>query len=173
MDQVIQTNPSDCSNALLLHNSALGVACVGEQTASAASLLGLPVELQKTILEYVRFSASWPFGVTVLTRKQLTTNADKKNVCLTCKEMQVLVTPLLYKNIEIDVERLREDLFPTLKEGHPGLAQARTLRIVTEDPAEYAVLAGMTLQQAENVCRLLHAIPRHALTRFEYEQMHR
>lgn len=56
MDRVGQTSSSISGNALLPHDNALGESCVGEQPASAASLLGLPVELQKTILEYVRIT---------------------------------------------------------------------------------------------------------------------
>jgi hypothetical protein len=40
-----------------------------------ATILGLPVELQKMILEYC------------------STNADKKNVCATSKRLQALMTP--------------------------------------------------------------------------------
>jgi hypothetical protein len=54
MNQPRQTNPGATDDALLLHNSTVGESCAGEQTASAASLLGLPVELQKNILGYVR-----------------------------------------------------------------------------------------------------------------------
>lgn len=53
MGQVGQTNSSANDNALRLHDSILGESLSGAQTASTASLLGLPVELQKTILEYV------------------------------------------------------------------------------------------------------------------------
>lgn len=54
MDQLRQIGSSTSGNALQLQDNTLGESSVGGQPASAASLLGLPVELQKNILEYVR-----------------------------------------------------------------------------------------------------------------------
>jgi hypothetical protein len=53
MNQVSQINPSASDNALLLHDGTLGDPRSSSQTVPAASLIGLPMELQKTILEYV------------------------------------------------------------------------------------------------------------------------
>lgn len=81
--------------------------------------------------------------------------------------MQVLMTPLLYKDMEIDVERLDQDLFATLEEDHLGLPHVQTLRISMEDGAHAD--EGMSDLQAHVVCRLLNAIPRNSLTRIEYD----
>jgi len=86
--------------------------------------------------------------------------------------MQVLVTPLLYKDMEIDVRRLDQALLATLEEGHPGLPQVRTLCISTKDRGQYHLTLGMSGPQTEVVCRLLNTIPKNSLTRFEYDTMY-
>jgi hypothetical protein len=62
MDSIRQADSRTSGNALLLHDSILGESSAGGQTASAASLLGLPVELQKMILEYVSLAHLGPLG---------------------------------------------------------------------------------------------------------------
>jgi hypothetical protein len=106
-----------------------------------------------------------------LIRQQLTTNADKKNVCLTCKQMQTLMTPLLYRNMDVFAERLDQGFSTTLNEDHPGLSHVRSLRIRSLEPRQF----GSTSRYDENqlqtkiICRLLHTVPKHFLTRFEYD----
>jgi hypothetical protein len=43
--------------------------------------------------------------------------------------MQALVTPLLYKHMQVFAEHLDLTFLRTLKAGHPGLPHVRTLRI--------------------------------------------
>jgi hypothetical protein len=98
----------------------------------------------------------------------LTTNLDKKSVCLVCKEMAFVTTPLLYRNMVIHTDCLNEDLESTLLDpgAHRGLIHTRTLRVNTEYSDEYfdrlernAIITAL--------CALLKAIPENALTRFE------
>lgn len=63
MNKVSRINPSASDNALLLHDGTLEDPRSSAQTVSAASLLGLPVELQKTILEYVSLAYLGPLGL--------------------------------------------------------------------------------------------------------------
>lgn len=56
MDQIKPTSSSTSDETVPPHDNTLGESGVGVQPASAASLLGLPEELQKTILEYVRLT---------------------------------------------------------------------------------------------------------------------
>jgi len=108
-----------------------------------ATLLGLPVELQKMILE------------------DCSTNADKKNVCATSKRLQALMTPLLYQHMELRSARLSEDFLSTLTASHPGLSHVRTIRI----PETYAYPSETQISIA---CRLIFALTRNALTWLEY-----
>lgn len=102
-----------------------------------------------------------------LTFQQLSTNADKKSACLACKQMQILVTPLLYRDMEIFANRLDETLLATLKEDHPGLPQVRTLRIRSLGLLPLGSMWSDDMQM-KIILRLLHTIPKHFLTRFEY-----
>ena len=77
------------------------------------------------------------------------------------------MTPMLYKDMEIDVWRLDQDLLTTLKDDHAGLPHVRRLCISTEDGAKFAESVGMSEMQLKVVCRLLNTIPRNSLTRFE------
>lgn len=86
--------------------------------------------------------------------------------------MQALVTPLLYKDMEIFAERLDQSLFTTLKAGHPGLPQVQTLCIRSLEKWKSGSTFSRGTLQAEVVCRLLNAIPRHSLTRVEYYISH-
>jgi hypothetical protein len=137
-------------------------------------LLNLPVELQKTIFEYVRTSAlSFNSGMCQLTALQLTTNRDKKSACLTCKQMQLLVTPLLYRHMEIGGDDLVDDDFrwSLTRETrgtreHPGLKHVRTLRIVDRGGCHFRGFCG----SIGVICHLLNTIPEHTLTGFECVQ---
>lgn len=103
-----------------------------------ATLLGLPVELQKMILEYCSI------------------NADKRNVCATSKRLQTLMTPLLYHHMELSSVQLTKRFSRTLESSHPGLPFVRVLSVQSLFEAQVNVL-----------CRLLFAIPKNALLRFE------
>ena len=102
-----------------------------------ATLLGLPVELLKMILEYC------------------SNKADKNNVCATNKALQALMTPLLYYHMELGSEQLDKKILHTLES--PGLSHVRILSIRSLQEAQINVL-----------CRLIFALPKNALTRFEY-----
>jgi hypothetical protein len=136
-----------------------------QMAAEGSHLLALPVELQKTILEYVRTSvpSSQP-GTHQLISLQLTTNSDKKSACLTCKQMQLLVTPSFYRHIAIAGKRLDSNFKKTIKKEHTGLKHIRTLRITFPLPS--------SVEEEEKafsaLCRLLVTIPEHSLTSLEY-----
>ena len=104
-----------------------------------ATLLGLPVELQKMILEYC------------------STNADKKNVCATSKRLQAVMTPLLYHRMELGSAQLTKRFLRTLGSSHLGLPYVRVLSIRFLAKAQINIL-----------CRLIFALPKNILTRFEY-----
>lgn len=105
-----------------------------------ATLLGLPVELQKMILEYC------------------STNADKKNVCATSKRLQAVTTPLLYHHMELSSVQLTKRRFMrTLNSSHSVLPCVRVLSIQCLAKAQINIL-----------CRLIFALPKNTLTRFEH-----
>lgn len=91
-------------------------------------------------------------------------------MCLVCKEMAVVGTPLLYRNMVVHTDRLNQDLISAISVPgrHLGCAHVRTLRIESkyssygqdfDDPEKSVTTAAL--------CRLLVAIPEHVLTRFE------
>lgn len=104
-----------------------------------ATLVGLPVELQKMILGYCL------------------ANADKKNVCATSKRFQTLMTPLLYHHMELSSVQLTKRFSRTLENGHPGLPVVRVLSIRCLAKARINI-----------ICRLIFVMPKNILTRFEY-----
>jgi hypothetical protein len=61
-------------------------------------------------------------------------NRDKKSICLVCKELAIVGTPLLYTDMVVYADHLNEDLVSTLSVPgrHHGLAHIRTLRVATE-----------------------------------------
>lgn len=84
--------------------------------------------------------------------------------------MQILATPLLYKNMEIFANRLDETLLATLKEDHSGLSQVRTLRIKPHGLWKFGAMWSDERElQAKIVYRLLHVIPKNFLTLFEHD----
>lgn len=130
-----------------------------------SQFLALPLELQKTILEYVRASVpSFHVRTYQLTILQLSTNSDKKSACLTCKQWQSLATPSLYEHIEIAGERLDSRFKKNFNTEHTGLKYIRTLRI--KHPLPTFVSAEVKAISA--LCRLLVAMPKHSLTSLEY-----
>jgi hypothetical protein len=95
-------------------------------------------------------------------------NRDKKSMCLVCKEMAVVVTPLLYANMVVHADHLNDDLLSTLSspERHNGLPHIRTLRI--EDGRSWEDHNDPdTSDFTAALCSLLRAIPENALSRFE------
>ena len=118
---------------------APGRASAKDTHVGNATLFRLPVELQKMILEYC------------------STNADKKNVCVSSKRLQVLMTPLLYRRMELSDAQLTNGFLRTLESSHPGLSYVRVLSIRFFAKA-----------QINTLCRLIFALPKNILTRFEY-----
>ena len=88
-------------------------------------------------------------------KMQLSTNADKKNVCAASKRLQTLITPSLYYRMELGSAQLKKRFLHTLES--PGLSHVRILSILSLSEAQVNIL-----------CRLIFALPKNALTRFEY-----
>jgi hypothetical protein len=99
---------------------------------------------------------------------QLTTNRDKKSACLTCKQMQLLATPLLYRHMEVSSQCLDTRFKESISKRHPGLKHIRTLRILAlRDTFTIGPhIAGKGAASA--IRRLFATIPEHSLTHFEY-----
>jgi hypothetical protein len=92
-------------------------------------------------------------------------NRDKKSICLVCKEMAIVNTPLLYTNMVVNADRLNEDLVPTqsVQLGHHGLHHVRTLSFAKGSDR----LQDFTPDEISSICSLLRAIPENALEYFE------
>lgn len=95
---------------------------------------------------------------------QLSLKADLKNLCLVCKEMHDVGTPLLYKNMVLSVDKLNSDFQQVIKtrKDHSGLPHVRTLR-VTSDPMRDT----LSFARYRAVSQLLSAMPTDTLTRFQ------
>jgi hypothetical protein len=141
---------------------------VTEQTSPEEPVvLGLLVELQKTIIEYVSVDWQEPFEATQckLTRRQSTSYGDMKSACLVCKQLNKIATPYLYQNMEITGEFLSTDRFSaTITQKHPGLPSVKTVRVVR--PSSFRPSSDFT----RAACLLLSTIPKNSLARFEYVQ---
>jgi hypothetical protein len=97
---------------------------------------------------------------------QLTSNIDKKSLCLTCRGMRSLVTPSLYTHMEVSVERLDSTLLNTLVANHPGLPHVRTLCIKPSKLYEHE-FHDIRETHVKILCRLLFALPKDSLRRLE------
>jgi len=62
--------------------------------------------------------------------QQLTTNSDKKSVCLVCKELQGLVTPLLYRHMVVASRFVHDRYEEVFTASHSGLAHVKTLHVI-------------------------------------------
>lgn len=83
--------------------------------------------------------------------------------------MQLLVTPLIYRHMELSGDDLLDDDFRfslTRHQYHHGLKHVRTLRIVDLDDCHLRGFCGSIAV----ICHLLNTIPNHSLTGFEYVQ---
>jgi len=99
-------------------------------------------------------------------RDQFGVKADLKNLCLVCKEMQDVATPVLYKDMVVNVDKLNDDFQQVIKtaKDHRGLPHVRTLR-VTRDP----MIDPPSFARFRVVSQLLSAMPRDTLpTSSEY-----
>jgi hypothetical protein len=127
------------------------------------NLLTLPRELQLQIAEYVSEQKSATSSATTTNRDQLGLKADLKNLCLVCKEMRDVATPMLYKDMVVAVKKLDKN-FRTLitAEDHRGLPHVRTLAVVSRGWGER-----MSTPDHEILFSLLCALPRDLLTHFQ------
>jgi hypothetical protein len=145
-------------SATLLWSSA-------EHFTGGSKLLGIPVEFQNNVVEYVRIwmYRTWAFW-TRLTISQLATNEGKKSVCLVCKQLQVVATPYLYRNMEINWVFLSKRYVSQPAKAHLGLSSVRILRIVGPYIMRYGTRYGALIDE---VCQLLSVFSKNSLTRFE------
>jgi len=128
------------------------------------SLNTLPKELQLQIAEYVREQKGATSNATATNRDQLGLKADLKNLCLVCKEMRDVGTPLLYKDMVVNVDKMNSDFQQVIKttKDHSGLPHVRTLRVTRDDMRDPPPFA-----RYRAVSQLLSAMPRDTLTHFQ------
>jgi hypothetical protein len=131
-----------------------------------ASLMTISKELRLAIAENVRVLEQTMAINDELTVFQVTSNEDKKNLCLACKALNLLVTPFLYKDMVIGTSRLTSDFAITLLPTHPGLPHVRTLHI-RQGFNSLSHIFGISQARAAILDRLISTIPQHALTRFQ------
>jgi predicted thioesterase len=98
--------------------------------------------------------------------RQLTTNEDKKSVCLVCKQMQTIATPYLYRNMEIACKFLGQRYLDRITKARYGLQSVRTLRIVHSWTMKSSISNKRRVSNA--IWSLLSAIPKNSLTQFVY-----
>lgn len=144
------------------------LSAVGQGLDALAGLLALPKELQLMIAEYVSLLKRSLSIETKLTTPQVTMNEDRKNLCLTSKKMQELMTPFLYKDMVISTRKISETFETTLNSGHPGIPHIRTVRVfIKSSTVDKSRIFGKG--RVSRLCQLISTIPRDALTRFEYD----
>jgi hypothetical protein len=108
--------------------------------ANTADILSLPPELQTEIVDY------------------LTSKADLKSLCLTCKTLGAIATPLLYRNMVIStVDALRPDKGVVLNP--ENMKHVRRLELIQNWPSSWVIAP---------LSDLLQAIPSHQLEYFGY-----
>jgi len=95
-------------------------------------------------------------------------NRDKKSLCLVCRELCIVGTPLLYKHMAVPIEALNDNFASTLSqpENHRGLSHVRTLCIGGGTNA--AQRFHPSARDISVLCCLLSAIPQNILARFRY-----
>jgi hypothetical protein len=103
-------------------------------------------------------------GLPIADHYQLGLKDDLKNLCLVCKEMRDVGTPLLYKDMVVNVNKLSGDFQQVIKttKDHSGLPHIRTLRVTSDTMREPLGFA-----RYKAVSQLLSAIPPDTLTRFQ------
>ncbi|KAK3726023.1 hypothetical protein LTR37_000171 [Vermiconidia calcicola] len=103
--------------------------------ATGPNLVDLPPELHQDLLEYIN------------------SYLDLKSLCLTCKTLQQLATPTLYRSITLLVSDTNDRIQRSLNQANQGLVHTRTLRIRELNQAyDHAV-------QGESLCRLIGSLP--------------
>jgi hypothetical protein len=88
---------------------------------------------------------------------------DQKNLCLVCRELRDVGTPILYNEMVFSVKKIRSS-FPQViaaTENHSGLPHVRTLRVAGKGWGEL-----MDSNRYILLCQLLSAIPKDTLTSF-------
>ncbi|KAK3697667.1 hypothetical protein LTR37_017316, partial [Vermiconidia calcicola] len=107
--------------------------------ATKRNLVDLPPELHQDLLECFR------------------SYLDLKSLCLTCKTLQRLATPKLYRCVILQVSDINETIHRSLNQANPGLAHTRLLRV--EEWHENFNFES----QGESLCRLIYAFPMDSL----------
>ena len=121
-------------------------------------LLTIPRELQLQIAEYVSEHKSATLSASATNRDQLGLKTDQKNLCLVCKEIRDLATPILYRDMVIHVNKLSRDFQRVISKDHRGLPHVRTLLVVNRGWEER-----MWSPTDEILLELLSALPRDLL----------
>ena len=96
-------------------------------------------------------------------REQLVLKLDQKNLCLVCRELRDVGTPILYNDMVFSVKKIHSS-FPQViaaTEDHGGLPHVRTLRVAGRGWGEL-----MNSNRYVLLCQLLSAIPKDSLTSF-------
>lgn len=144
------------------------LSAVEQELDTVAGLLALPKELQLMIAEYVSLLNRSLSIETKLTTPQVTMNEDRKNLCLTSKKLQQLMTPFLYKDMVISTRKISETFETTLTSSHPGIPHIRTLRVfIRSSTVDRSRI--FSKDRVSRLCRLISTMRRDALTRFEYD----
>ncbi|KAK5125413.1 hypothetical protein LTR85_000522 [Meristemomyces frigidus] len=109
-------------------------------------MLRLPVELQKEVVE------------------NITSKADLKSLCRTCKELQSVATPQLYQSVVLRTSQLKTTLKKAFRANNPGLSHVRSLRVTEQHGEEYQhKFHGLVL------CHVLQVLPKSGLKLFEID----
>ena len=96
-----------------------------------------------------------------LTRLQITSKADCKNLCLTCEDLRSLVVPQLYNSVSLNIEGLKQ-VEASFHSANPGLSYVRNLKIDDcLDTYRYNYEA-----HGKALSYLLRIIPENSLTSF-------
>jgi hypothetical protein len=80
--------------------------------AEPSRLLALPPELRQEVISYIR------------------STPDLKALCLTCKCLQEIASPLLYRDLEIPITFVNKRLRKSFNRSNPNMKHTRTLLIL-------------------------------------------
>lgn len=133
-----------------------------QHTEPVPVLSRLPVELQKTVVEYVCPYPCHLSTASLTNTAQLVRPADLKSLCLVSKELRTLTLPYLYRDVTLKVHQLDADLSLTSSSSHPGLSHTRSLRIKERGSRLFDVK-----EHSRTLYRLLSLLPKNGLRVFE------
>lgn len=89
-----------------------------------------------------------------------------KNLCLVCKEIRDVATPMLYRDMVLHVDKLNSDFRQVIKSAktkdHRGLPHIRKIHVVSKNSDVF-----VSSRRYKMLCQLIAVLPRHVLTRFE------